>query len=119
MADKKVTKKEVITAMLKVESIVANADFKAYLENELALLEKRATNKKPTKVQEENEVLKTEVVGILGGSEKGMTVTEVMNASEVLGGLSNQKVTALMRALVTEGKVVKTVDGKKSIFSIA
>ena len=119
MADKKVTKKEVITAMLKEEGIVANPKYKAYLENELALLVKKAENKKPTKAQEENETLKAEVVAVLGGSEKGMTVTEIMNASEVLGDLSNQKVTALVRSLVTEGKVVKTVDKKKSIFSLA
>ena len=51
MANKKMTKREVINAMLAVESISANADFKGYLENELALLDKKASNKKATKTQ--------------------------------------------------------------------
>ena len=112
MANKKMTKREVINAMLAVESISANADFKGYLENELALLDKKAT-----KTQVENEGFKDEIMAVL--TSEGATVTEIQSKSEVLGGLSNQRVSALLRQLVADEKVVKTVDGKKSLFAVA
>ena len=52
-------------------------------------------------------------------SDKGMTVTEIQSKDNVLGDLSNQKVSALIRQLVESGEVVKTVDKKKSYFSLA
>lgn len=117
MANKKMTKREVINAMLAVESISTNADFKGYLENELALLDKKASNKKATKTQVENEGFKDEIMAVL--TSEGATVTEIQSKSEVLGGLSNQRVSALLRQLVADEKVVKTVDGKKSLFAVA
>lgn len=114
---KKMTKREVINAMLAVENISANEDFKAYLENELALLDKKASNKKATKTQVENEGFKDEILNVL--AVDGATVTEIQSKSEVLGGLSNQRVSALLRQLVADGKAVKTVDGKKSLFAKA
>lgn len=114
---KKMTKREVINAMLAVESISANEDFKAYLENELALLDKKASNKKATKTQVENEGFKDEIMSVL--AVDGATVTEIQSKSEVLGGLSNQRVSALLRQLVADGKAVKTVNGKKSLFAKA
>lgn len=114
---KKITKREVINAMLAVDVISANEDFKAYLENELALLDRKAGNKKATKTQVENEGFKEEILNVL--ATEGATVTEIQAKSEVLGGLSNQRVSALLRQLVNDGKAVKTVNGKKSLFSIA
>ena len=119
MADKKITKREVISAMLKEEGIVSNPVYKEYLEHELELLNKKADNKKPTKVQEENENYKAIVLDILAESDKGMTVTEIMGKSEVLGSFSNQKVSALVRSLKEDGKVTKIPDGKKSLFKLA
>ena len=117
MAEKKITKREVINAMLNVATIRENEVFKAYLENELALLDKKASNKKPTKVQTENEVLKEVIVANLD-TKVGKTVTDLIKSVEELSELSNQKVTALMRQLVLDGKVVKAVDGKKTVFTL-
>lgn len=117
--EKKMTKKDVISAMLADESIVANETYKGYLENELALLNKKAEKKKPTKTQAENETYKAIVLEVLEGSEKGMTVTEIMAQSEVLKAFTNQKVTALVRALKDEGKVEKVAEGKKALFKLA
>jgi len=119
MEKKKMTKKEVISEMLKVEEIVANDNFKAYLENELALLNKKAENKKPTKAQAENENYKVMVLEALANEEKGLTVTEIQAKSETLKGFSNQKVSALVRILIEEGKVAKATEGKKALFKLA
>ena len=118
MADKKITKRQVITAMLKEEAIVANADYKAYLENELALLDKKSANKKPTKAQEENEGFKTLILEVL--TAEGATVSEIQAKNETLAGMSNQKVSALLRALKEEGKVVRDdSDKKRTLFKLA
>ena len=67
--------------------------------------------------QEENENIKVDILDNL--SSEGVTVSELQAKSDVLGGLSNQRVSALLRQLIAEGKVVKTVDKKKSYFSLA
>ena len=114
----KITKKEVINAMLADVAINGNATYVAYLENELALIEKKAANKKSTKTQEENKGIKSVILDTLASIGSG-TITDIQNANSDLAKLSNQKVSALVRQLVENGKVVKTIDKKKSIFSVA
>ena len=114
----KVTKKEVINAMLANEVISANSTWVAYLENELALIEKKAANKKSTKTQEENKGIKSVILDTLASIGSG-TITDIQNANSDLAKLSNQKVSALVRQLMETGEVVKTTDKKKSIFSLA
>ena len=114
----KITKREVIGMMMKEEVVKANPTYVAYLENELALLNKKAQNKKATKTQEQNVSIKATILEVLATIGRG-TVTEIQNGNAELSALSNQKVSALVRQLVEAGKVMKTVDKKKSIFSLA
>ena len=114
----KITKKEVINAMLADVAINGNSTYVAYLENELALIEKEAANKKSTKTQEENKGIKSVILDTLASIGSG-TITDIQNANSDLAELSNQKVSALVRQLVETGEVVKTTDKKKSIFSLA
>lgn len=114
----KITKREVIGMMMKEEVVKANPTYVAYLENELALLDKKAQNKKATKTQEQNVGIKATILEVLGTIGSG-TVTDIQNGNEELSALSNQKVSALVRQLVESGEVVKTTDKKKSIFSLA
>ena len=114
----KITKREVIGMMMKEEVVKANPTYVAYLENELALLNKKAQNKKTTKTQEQNVSIKATILEVLATIGSG-TVTDIQNGNEELSTFSNQKVSALVRQLVEAGKVVKTVDKKKSIFSLA
>ena len=114
----KITKKEVIRMMMNEEVIKANPTYVAYLENELALLNKKAQNKKATKTQEQNVGIKATILEVLATIGSG-TVTDIQNGNEELSTLSNQKVSALVRQLVESGEVVKTIDKKRSIFSLA
>ena len=114
----KITKREVIKMMMNEEVVKANSTYVAYLENELALLDKKAQNKKATKTQEQNKGIKTTILKVLATIGSG-TVTDIQNGNEELSALSNQKVSALVRQLVESGEVVKTTDKKKSIFSLA
>ena len=114
----KITKREVIGMMMKEEVVKANPTYVAYLENELALLDKKAQNKKATKTQEQNVGIKATILKVLATIGSG-TVTDIQNGNEELSTLSNQKVSALVRQLVESGEVVRTTDKKKSIFSLA
>ena len=114
----KITKREVIKMMMNEEVVKTNPTYVAYLENELALLDKKAQNKKATKTQEQNKGIKATILKVLATIGSG-TVTDIQNGNEELSALSNQKVSALVRQLVESGDVVKTVDKKKSIFSLA
>ena len=114
----KVTKLQVVERMLATESIIANAEFKAYLENEKALLEKKRDNKKATKTQTENVGIKALILEVLA-EKSGVTITEIQSAREELKALSNQKISALVKQLKDNGEVVKTVEKGKSLFSLA
>lgn len=112
----KITKKEMFT-MIKAQ-VKDNAEMVAFIDHEIELLDKKASNKKATKTQEANVGIKSTILAVLEGGES-MTVTEMQGASVELGELSNQKVSALVRQLVEAGEVVKTIDKKVSRFSLA
>ena len=112
----KITKKEMFTRIK--AQVKDNAEMVAFIDHEIELLDKKASNKKATKTQEANIGIKSTILAVLEGG-KSMTVTEMQGASAELGELSNQKVSALVRQLVEAGKVVKTIDKKVSRFSLA
>lgn len=111
--EKKMTKVEMFNAIKEV--VADNKEMVTFIEHEIELLQKKSTNRKPTKTQEENKSLKNEILSVL--TDDGMTVTEIQKNSEILGNVSNQKVSALLRQLVEAGAVEKTTDKKKSLFS--
>ena len=114
----KITKMEVIEKMLSEEFIQSNEMYRTFLEHEKELLAKRSGAKKPTKTQTENETLKARIVEIITTSEKPMTVTEIITTGEL--GITNQKATAMVTALVNEGKLVRgTGEKRKTVFSLA
>lgn len=123
MAEKKITKREVVEKMLADQHIVANEVFKAYLENELALLKKKSENKKATKNQEANVEIKADILAVMANMAPS-TATEIMNAvkavdTEKYATLTNQRVSALLKQLIEDNKVVKSVDKKISKFALA
>ena len=92
-------------------------DIADFAQGRIDVLEKKSANKKATKTQEENVGLMEVVKGVL--TTEGQTVTEIMAKDATLASLSNQKVSALLRLMIAEGTVVKTVDKKKALFSLA
>ena len=122
--EKKITKKEMfaqVIAMAQGEEVSVSADeIVAFAKHEIELLNKKAgtKSKKETANDAENARLMEVIVETLTGSEKAMTVSELMTVNTELGELSNQKVSALMKKLVDGGRVQKSVDKRKSVFSI-
>lgn len=120
---KKITKKEMFTMVAKVveNSDVANkVEMLEFIAHEVELLEKKNSKSAPTKTQKENEVLKTQLLEALAEFDKPKTVSEFMKeSSHEVATLSNQKLSRLLNDLVKAEKVIKTVEKKKSYFSLA
>lgn len=113
----KMTQRDFYNEIIALAEANEREDIVEFAKGRIAVLDKKSANKKPTKTQEENEVLKGVILDTL--TVDGVTVSELQSKNEVLGGLSNQRVSALLRQMVTDGAVVKTVDKKKSYFSLA
>lgn len=114
--EKKITKAQMFAQIREV--VADNEDMVAFIDHELELLAKKSASKKPTKTQEQNEVLKDKIVEVLSGFENGATASEVLASDDTFTGMSNQKISALLKQLVDGGSVIKTIDKKKSIFSV-
>ncbi len=114
------TKKEMFSAIANVAEVAANAEMVEFLNHQIELLDARkSAPKTPTKTQKENEVLMANIEADLIRIGDRVTVSELITNCEDLKGLSNQKVSALLRKMVEDKKVVKTIEKKKAYFSVA
>lgn len=123
MTNKKMTKRDYFNGLLGVienhkDSIENYEEFKAFIEREIELLNKKCSNSKPTKTQIENEKIKKKILEVLTDVNEVMTISELMTA-DGLENYSNQKLSVLCHQLVNEHKVVNTKVKKVSYFKIA
>lgn len=88
------------------------------LEHEIELISARSSHKTPTKTQKENEVIMNTICDTLASCDDPISVTDLMSF-DALKDFSNQKLSALLRKLVSAERVVKTVEGKKARFALA
>ena len=120
---KKMTKKEMFTMVAKVvenSNEKNKAEMLDFIAHEVELLEKKNSKSAPTKTQKENEVLMAQLLEALAEFDKPITVSDFMKeSSHEVATLSNQKLSALLKKLVDSKKVIKTVEKKKSFFSLA
>ena len=111
------TKKENFATIKGILNGIGNTDFDEFLDHEVELLSrKRSGSSKPTKRQVENEVLKGRIAEVL--TDEGQTVTQIIGA---IGedGLTNQRVSALLRQMKDAGVVNKEMVKGKAMFTIA
>lgn len=93
------------------------ADVASKIEAMIASLNKKSSgNRKPTATQIENESYKATILEIL--TTDGMTASEVIKSHSDFDGMSNQKMSALLKQLVEAGKVEKYKDKKSTLFKL-
>ena len=116
--NKKITKRERFNSLLSLSEVQANADLVAFIQHEIELLDKKNSSEKKLTVQQiANEGIKDAIVE--GMEENRLyTVTELIKEITECNELTNQRVSALLRQLISEGKVVKTIDKRKSYFQL-
>lgn len=123
MTNKKMTKRDYFNGLLGVienhkDSIENYEEFKAFIERENELLNKKRSNSKPTKIQIENEKIKEKILIAFEKIDEPITITELAKMDD-LTEYSNQKLSVLCHQLVDEHKVVNTKVKKVSYFKIA
>ena len=87
-----------------------------------SLVKKSATRSKASKANAElNAQIGEIIVSVLASAEAPMTVTEINKANEDLSEYSNQKLSAVLRGLVADGRVAKAQaeKPKRTVFSLA
>ena len=114
--EKKITKKDRYNQLLAIEAVASNQDMVDFIKHEIELLGNKRSSGKLTKAQEENLILKNQIIMELKFYATPMTVTELCNTS--FSGYTNQKNSSMLRQLVEEEKVVKTTDKKVAKFSL-
>ena len=119
MTTTKITKRDRFNALLNIDAVKADQGLVDFINHELELLaRKNSAEKKPTAQQVANDGIKS---AILEGMEENhlYTITELQKSIPECAELSNQRVSALVRQMVTEGAVVRTEDKRKAYFSKA
>lgn len=85
-----------------------------------AIQNKRSTpSKADREKQEQNEAIREQIVTILTSENRLVTIKEMQSINSDLAEFSNQKMSAMLKALVDGGRVVKTIDKKITYFSMA
>ena len=86
----------------------------------LELLEKKnSSDKKPTAQQEANAVIKTAILQVMEDGKK-RTITDLLkDVSDLPEGMTNQRMSALVRQMVEAKQVVREEIKRKAYFSIA
>ena len=86
----------------------------------LELLEKKnSSDKKPTAQQEANVVIKTAILQVMEDGKK-RTITDLLkDVSDLPEGMTNQRMSALVRQMVEAKQVVREEIKRKAYFSIA
>lgn len=106
---------EVVIAEGKIEGATRPADVQAKLEEVYNALIKKKENRKPKEQTEEDKVYTAKIVETLTGTDKGLTIGEIIAATDFGTTLSSSKVTALVKKI----KGVKvTTDKRKNYYSL-
>ena len=120
MTNKKMTKRDYYNALLNIAEVKANSEMVKFIEHELELLAKKnSSEKKPTAVQVANEGIKSVILETLAENGKMMTISEMQKVNAELGEMSNQRISALVRQLMNDEKVVRVEEKRKAYFKIA
>lgn len=117
MANQKLTKAQKYAMLKELAEVQANPTLVEFIDHELELLAKKnSAEKKPTAQQTANEGIKSAIyVGMESG--KKYTITDLIKSIPDCADLTNQRVSNLVRQLVSEGKVVRSEEKRKAYFS--
>ena len=100
------------------ELAIANdrPDLAEFCVNRKAQLEKKASASKETANQKANMEIIERLIVELANINEPVTISDFQKRSEYASQFSNQKISALFKK---DERIVKTVDKKKSLFSVA
>lgn len=115
--NKKLTKRDHFTALLALAEAQNDQILVDFINHELELLAKKnSAERKPTVAQKENEGIKAIILAAL--TTTPTSISDLQKKDAALAEISNQKISALLRQLIIDNKVVRTEDKKKALFAL-
>jgi predicted Rossmann fold nucleotide-binding protein DprA/Smf involved in DNA uptake len=112
-------KREKFEMLSKLSEVQSNEVLRDCIAHEMELLEKKnSAPKNPTAAQVANEAIKSAIVDGMEANRL-YSVTEIIKEIAECADLTNQRVSALLRQLKEDGKVVRTEEKRKAYFSLA
>ena len=119
MTTNKITYIDALNSVLNGETLTPDAIEKLKALREQLVKRNAAKSNKPSKKQAENAELLVQLVEAMKPITNPATVSEIMATDpDGIGKLSNQKISALLKILEKEGKVVRTIDKRKAYFQL-
>ena len=121
MAEKKMTKREKFEMLAQLDGVKANPMLVEFIEHELELLAKKNASGegKLTAVQIANNGIKEEILKCMAKEPNRLfTISEMQKVFPCCADKSNQRVSALVRQLVNDGKVERLEEKRKAVFRI-
>ena len=119
--EKKMTKVQKFEIIANIEEVKNDPMLAELIAGEIERLKNSSANRKPTATQKANEELAEKILAYMAehGEEEKYTVSDLLKKVEACAGLSNQKVSAMMRILESAQKVEKVIEKRKSYFKLA
>ena len=119
---KKMTKRDYFNQLLALDEVKGNENLVKFIEHELELLAKKNASGegKLTATQIANNGIKEEILECMGNEPNRLfTISEMQKLFPCCAEMSNQRVSALVRQLVNDGKVERLEEKRKAVFRIA
>ena len=111
------TKKEMFMEIR--NAVITNEEMVAFIDHEIELLNRKSNgSRKPTARQIENEQLKTEIITYLTQTDTMKSIKELQAEVPSLTGITNQRITHMLSALVKENKLAKEYVKRTPFFYI-
>lgn len=113
---KKMTKREYFNVLLSLNEVKANSELVDFINHELELLSKKnASEKKLTPTQKENLVIQEAILNYME-ADVLYTITDLLKNVPECAGMSNQRVSAIVRIMREEKKVERIEEKRKAYF---
>lgn len=115
--EKKTTKRQHINTLLGLDQVKANEELVDYLTHELELLDKKNASRKGEKTERqiENDKYMEDILSYMAEVDSSVSISTIAKHY----GLTSQRVTPLMAKLEKANKVVKTVEKRTSLYTLA
>ena len=117
----KVTKRDNFNALLALSEVQSNQTLVDFINHEIELLDRKAENRstKPTVRQAENAAIKEEIVASMENDKQYRCAKIKALVPALSQGEGTQRTARLCNDLVSEGRLVKSIDKKVVYFALA
>ena len=108
---RKPTKRDNFNTLLNLSEVKADPKLVEFITHEIELLDR----KKPTKTQQENEVIKSAVLSAMEANRL-YSISEMLKEFPACKDMSNQKLSSLVRQMVLDKQVERIEEKRKAFF---